>query len=159
MVDICRLVEGMPLAIELAAAWTALLEPAEILSEIRSDLDFLASDAANVPARQRSLPVVLDASWQLLSAAEREGVRKLSVFRGGFTGEVACQIAEVSSATLPQYPCSHLSRRLDADDRTLLKISDIAVRTRSGPHAVVRVHTGFAASHEQTIRLPFPGGG
>ena len=100
VVAICRLVEGMPLAIELAAAWTAVLEPAEILKEIHSGLDFLASDAVNVPARQRSLPVVLRASWQLLSEAEREGMRKMSIFRGGFTSDTARQVAEVSPKTL-----------------------------------------------------------
>ncbi|NOZ72356.1 MAG: tetratricopeptide repeat protein [Chloroflexi bacterium] len=97
---ICRLVEGMPLAIELAAAWTAVLNPAEILKEIRNCLDFLASDAANVPVRQRSLPVVLDASWQLLSEVEREGMRKISVFRGGFTNDAAREVADASPKTL-----------------------------------------------------------
>ncbi len=100
VVAICRLVDGMPLAIELAAAWTAVLEPAEILDEIHCGLDFLASDAANVPTRQRSLPVVLDASWQLLSEAERDGMRRLSVFRGGFTSNAARTIAVISPRTL-----------------------------------------------------------
>ncbi|HEY53434.1 MAG TPA: AAA family ATPase, partial [Caldilineae bacterium] len=100
VVDICRLVEGMPLALELAAAWMAVLEPAEVLDEIRRGLDFLASDAANVPARQRSLPVVLHASWQLLSEAERESMRKISIFRGGFTSDAAREVAEVSPKTL-----------------------------------------------------------
>ena len=53
-----------------------------------------------MPARQRSLPVVLGASWQLLSEAEREGIQKISIFRGGFTSDAARQVAEVSPKTL-----------------------------------------------------------
>ncbi|MBN1934256.1 MAG: AAA family ATPase, partial [Anaerolineae bacterium] len=100
VVSICRLVEGLPLAIELAAAWTAVLEPADILAEIRSGLDFLASDAVNVPARHRSLPAVFDTSWQLLDPAEREAMRGVSVFRGGFTCDAARAVIGVSLQVL-----------------------------------------------------------
>jgi len=100
VVSICRLVSGMPLAIELAAAWAAILQPHEILAEIKEGLDFLASDASNLPERHRSLPVVLDASWRLLTSAEREGLRRLSVFLGGFSNDAARQVAEVSPKLL-----------------------------------------------------------
>ena len=100
VLSICRLVEGMPLAIEWAAAWVAVLEPAQILSEIRSGLDFLESDAINIPGRHRSLPVVLDTFWQLLSEAERENVKKLSIFRGGFTSKAASEITKASPKSL-----------------------------------------------------------
>ncbi|MBN1136441.1 MAG: tetratricopeptide repeat protein [Anaerolineae bacterium] len=100
VISMCCLVEGMPLAIELAAAWTAALAPADILAEIRNGLDFLASDAANVPARHRSLPAVFDTSWQLLDRAEREAIRGLSVFRGGFTCDAARAVTGVSLQVL-----------------------------------------------------------
>jgi predicted ATPase len=100
VVSICRQVEGLPLAIELAAAWTAVLEPADILAEIRNGLDFLASDATNVPARHRSLPAVFDTSWQLLDQAERDAMQGLSVFRGGFTYEAARAVIGVSLQVL-----------------------------------------------------------
>jgi len=144
VVAICRLVEGMPLAIELAAAWSAALEPKSILDEIQNGLDFLSSDAANMPARQRSLPVVLDASWQLLREAEREGVRNLSVFRGGFTGDAARQVAEVSPRTLlglvgkswlqrdatGRYRLLELLRQYGAEQLEENESQEIAVRTR-----------------------------
>lgn len=95
---ICQLVEGMPLGIELAAAWVHLLSPAEIAQEIERNLDFLATPARNVPERHRTLRAVFDHSWQLLTAAEQQTLRRLAVFRGGFTRELA---KTVSGATLP----------------------------------------------------------
>ncbi len=100
VIDICRMVEGMPLAIELAAAWTALLEPTEIMEEIHTSLDFLTSDAVDIPARHRSLPVVFTASWQLLNESERDVLSGLSVFRGGFTCDAARVVTGVSPQTL-----------------------------------------------------------
>ena len=63
---ICRLVEGMPLGIELAAAWTPVLPPAEIADEIERGLDFLSTTARDVPERHRSMRAVFDQSWRLL---------------------------------------------------------------------------------------------
>jgi predicted ATPase/DNA-binding XRE family transcriptional regulator len=95
---ICQLVEGMPLAIELAAAWVRVLSCAEIASEIERGLDFLASAARDVPERHHSLRAVFDHSWDLLSSSERSLLCQLAVFRGGFEREAAEQVA---GATLP----------------------------------------------------------
>jgi tetratricopeptide (TPR) repeat protein len=100
LVDICSLVEGMPLGIELAAAWVAVLEPDEIVAEIERNLDILATDAANVPERQQSLRAVFDASWQLLTEQERRAVQRLAVFQDGFDREGAQQAGQVSLVTL-----------------------------------------------------------
>jgi tetratricopeptide (TPR) repeat protein len=80
----CLLVQGMPLGIELAAAWMTVLEPEEIAAKIEQSLDFLQTDASDVPVRQRSLRAVSDSSWSLLTEGERLAVQRLSVFRGGF---------------------------------------------------------------------------
>jgi predicted ATPase len=93
VVRICRLVQGMPLGIELAAAWVRMLAVSEIADEIERNLDFLATTMRNVPERHRSLRAVFEYSWTLISEREREVFRKLSVFRGGFTREAAQQIA------------------------------------------------------------------
>ncbi len=93
---ICQLVEGIPLAIELAAVWVRLLSCQEIAAEIERNLDFLATPLRNVPERHRSLRAVFDHSWQLLSAKERRVFRQLSVFRGGFRREAAEQVAGAS---------------------------------------------------------------
>jgi hypothetical protein len=82
VVRICRLVEGIPLGILLAAAWIEILTPGEIAAEIEQSLDFLESNLRDAPERQRSMRVVFDYSWKLLSERERAVMQALSVFRG-----------------------------------------------------------------------------
>jgi predicted ATPase/DNA-binding SARP family transcriptional activator len=93
---ICRLAGGMPLAIELAAAWVRLLPYAEIAREIERNLDFLETFAQDVPERHRSIRAAFDHSWKLLSTEERRALQSLSVFRGGFRREAAEVIGSVS---------------------------------------------------------------
>jgi predicted ATPase/DNA-binding SARP family transcriptional activator/tetratricopeptide (TPR) repeat protein len=97
---ICTLVEGMPLAIELAVTWLELLSPAEIAAEIERSLDFLASDLQDLPPRQRSLRAVFESSWQLLDEAEREAFSRLAIFRGSFSREAAQAVAGASLRVL-----------------------------------------------------------
>jgi predicted ATPase/DNA-binding CsgD family transcriptional regulator len=96
----CQLVEGMPLALELAASWTKALSCAEIADEIQRGLDFLTTNTRNVPERHRSMQAVFDQSWHLLTEAERQVFPRLSVFRGGFRREAAEQVAGGSLAVL-----------------------------------------------------------
>ncbi len=96
VLDICRLVEGMPLAIELAAAWARSLTCAEIVTEIQRSLDFLSAHARNVPERHRSIQTIFAQTWQQLSAEEQSVFRQLSVFRGGFRREAATAVAGAS---------------------------------------------------------------
>lgn len=98
VVQICQLVEGMPLAVELAASWTKALPCATIVSEIQRRLDFLATSLRNVPERHRSMQAVFDQSWNLLNVTEQDVFKRLSVFRGGFRHAAAIQVA---GATLP----------------------------------------------------------
>jgi predicted ATPase/DNA-binding CsgD family transcriptional regulator len=90
---ICALTEGLPLALELAASWVRSLSCAEIADEIARSLDILESSARNAPTRHRSMRTMLEQSWELLSAAERDTFARLSVFRGGFTREAAEAVA------------------------------------------------------------------
>ncbi|MBC8076015.1 MAG: tetratricopeptide repeat protein, partial [Chloroflexales bacterium] len=85
--QICRLVDGMPLGIELAAAWMRALTPPEIAHEIARSLDFLATSRRDAPERHHSLRAVFNHSWALLNDAERAVLRSLAVFRGGFRRE------------------------------------------------------------------------
>jgi len=96
IVRICRLVQGMPLGIVLAAGWLGMLTPAEVASAISQSLDFLATDLRDLPERQRSMRAVFDHSWKLLTEREREVFRALSVFRGGFAAHAARQVAGAS---------------------------------------------------------------
>jgi len=80
--NLCRYVDGVPLAIELAAAWTACLSPAEIAHEVERDLDFLRSPQQDVPERHRSLRVVLDAAWERLDDREQDLLARMATFAG-----------------------------------------------------------------------------
>jgi predicted ATPase/transcriptional regulator with XRE-family HTH domain len=95
---ICRLVDGMPLGIELAAAWVRALSPDEIAAEIARGLDFLALSDRDVDARHRSMRAVIDHSWVLLGPQEQRVLAQLAICRGGCTREAA---EVVAGATLP----------------------------------------------------------
>lgn len=79
---ICQLVGGMPLALELAAAWVDLLTLPEIAAEIQRNLEFLESDLRDVPSRHCSMQAVFDASWQRLSPAEQQLLTQVTIFKG-----------------------------------------------------------------------------
>ncbi len=97
IVSICQIVQGMPLAIELAAAWLHLLNLEEIAVELEKGFDILSTNMRDTPERHRSIRAVFDHSWSLLSLPEREIFTRLSVFRGGFTRPAA---QEITGATL-----------------------------------------------------------
>jgi predicted ATPase len=86
---ICRMVQGLPLAILLAAAWVEMLTPKEISEEISTSLDFLESEMRDLPERHKSIRAVFDYSWNLLDEAEKLAFMNLSVFIGGFTRDGA----------------------------------------------------------------------
>ena len=91
---ICDRLAGIPLALELAAARTRVLDPSSLLA--RLDDVVLADGARDLPARQRTMQATLDWSYGLLSPAERSMLRLLSVFSGGFTLTDAESVAEAT---------------------------------------------------------------
>jgi predicted ATPase len=97
---VCRLVGGIPLAIELAAGWLNLLSWAEIAAEIEQNLDFLRTTQQDLPERQRNIRAVLEHSWQSLSEIERWMMRQLAVFRGGFRREAVEVVLGDQGATV-----------------------------------------------------------
>jgi predicted ATPase/class 3 adenylate cyclase len=90
---ICRRVDGLPLAIELAAARVRLLPPAAILARLDRRLALLTGGARDLPARQRTLRGAIEWSYDLLDPAERTMLDRLSVFAGGWTPEGAAEVA------------------------------------------------------------------
>jgi len=96
---VCHLVNGMPLGIELAAAWAATLPCSEIADEIERNLGFLETSMRDVPERHRSLRAAFEGSWRLLSDDERRVFSRLAVFRGSFARDAA---AAVAGAGLPE---------------------------------------------------------
>ncbi|UCG24357.1 MAG: hypothetical protein JSW55_19925 [Chloroflexota bacterium] len=89
---ICRVAAGMPLAIELAAAWLDVMPIATIADEIERRLDVLESDLRDVPVRHRSIRAAIDTTWNYLQPYQQETFACLSIFRGGFTWEAATAV-------------------------------------------------------------------
>jgi predicted ATPase len=99
VVEICRRLEGLPLAIELAAARTRLLDPGALLARLAASLDVLSTSAADLPERQQTLRATVDWSVSLLDDAERSLLEIASVFEHGWTIEAAAQVAELNEDT------------------------------------------------------------
>jgi predicted ATPase/DNA-binding CsgD family transcriptional regulator len=87
--EICRRLDGLPLAIELAAAWSRVLTPTEILDRLEPALPLLRSHVRDASPRQRTMEATLDWSYRLLHPAEQLLFEQLSVFAGGFAFEAA----------------------------------------------------------------------
>ena len=100
VVAICQFVEGMPLAIELAAASLGRLLVDEILPALAGNLQLLNSTQRDLPARQRTLQAVFEASWQLLDPREQSLLAQVSIFRGGFTRQAAESVLDNPSSGL-----------------------------------------------------------
>jgi serine/threonine protein kinase/predicted ATPase/DNA-binding SARP family transcriptional activator/alpha-beta hydrolase superfamily lysophospholipase len=98
--QICELVEGSPLAIELAAAWVNVLDCAAIAEEVQRGLDVLTTQQRDMPEHHRSMRAVFDRTWERLTDDERRVFQQLSVFRGGFRRAAAEQVADASLAIL-----------------------------------------------------------
>jgi predicted ATPase len=100
VIRICRLVGGMPLGIELAAASIRALSLEELAQEIESGLDILETPTRNIEPRHRNMHTTLDPMWNGLSTEYQMVFRKLSVFRGGFRREAALDVTGASVQTL-----------------------------------------------------------
>ena len=93
---ICRLTEGMPLGIELAAGWVDVMSLEQIANEVQQSIDILETDMRDVPERQRSLRATFERTWNRLAGEEQDVFSKLSVFRGGFSTEAAQAVASAN---------------------------------------------------------------
>jgi tetratricopeptide (TPR) repeat protein len=97
---ICRLVEGMPLAIELAAAALRVQSCIAIADSLQESLATLSADLRAVPERHHSIRATFEHSWRLLSERERHVFARLPVFRGGFDLEAATHVAQADALLL-----------------------------------------------------------
>lgn len=148
VLHICQLVEGMPLGLEMAAAQSEWLALAEIAREIEAHSDFLATDWADVPVRQRSMRAVFTWSWQLLDEQDQQTFCRLSIFRGGFTREAAIAITSAplrslinlvnksllyvsyTQTTAARYQVHELLRQFGAEQLDALPAARAAVEAR-----------------------------
>ncbi|GIW37452.1 MAG: transcriptional activator [Meiothermus sp.] len=108
---ICQLVQGMPLGLELAAAWVSAFTPQDIADELERSLGFLESPGLDLPERHHSLRAVFEHSWQRLTPEQQQALVRLTVFRGGFDRQAALKVAGVGPAALLALADKSLLRR------------------------------------------------
>lgn len=111
IISICKLVDGLPLGIELAARWTDHLSPQDIAVKIQQSMDILQSNYRDMPPRLKSIRVTLAYSWEQLTENERLILARLSIFRGGFTFDSSKHVAQANRLTLRNLTDSSMIRQ------------------------------------------------
>jgi predicted ATPase len=119
--EICRRVDGLPLAIELAAARVKVLPPSELLAQLEQRLPILAGGRRDVPERQRTLRATIEWSYDLLSADEQLLFTRLAIFVGGFTFAAAEAVCEADLDTLEALVEQSLVRRSEGGRLAMLE--------------------------------------
>jgi predicted ATPase len=168
--EICRRVEGLPLAIELAAARTRLLDPSALLLRLTNSLDALGTGAVDLPERQRTLRATVEWSVGLLEDGERSLLETVAVFVHGWTVEAAGQVAgldEDRALELSEALARHSLIYLDSTDsgprsRMLETIRVfIAERLAARPDIaeVHRRHAGYYQALAERADQPLRGTG
>lgn len=100
IVTLCTRLDGLPLAIELAAAWVRAMPLDEIIDGLTQNLDLLGTTDRDANPRHRSIRATFEQSWSLLSEAEQSALRRLSVFRGPVASDAAAFVAEAPRVVL-----------------------------------------------------------
>jgi hypothetical protein len=143
--EICRRVDGLPLAIELAAARCGLLSPDEIAERLEDALGATGSGTRDAPARQHTLRATIDWSHDLLSDAEKQCFARFAVFAGGATVQATETITHAGLDTL---------NRLVAKSLLILR-QDTHTASRLGMLETIRAYSTerfAAAADEQSVR-------
>jgi predicted ATPase/class 3 adenylate cyclase len=127
---LCRRLDNLPLAIELAAARTRLLSPRALLERLEDSLALLSGGALDLPERQRTLQATIEWSHDLLDPEAQAVFRRLAVFRGSFTLEAAEAIASAGLDELQALRDQSLLKTLGDDRFFLLETLREYARTR-----------------------------
>lgn len=113
LAEACRMVGGSPLAIELLASWLRLLDPEDLVAELRRSDEVLRASERDLPARHESIAVALEASCRLLDAPGAALLARLAVFHGPFDRALASEVAGATLTTLGQLVDAALLHRVD----------------------------------------------
>ena len=140
--EICGRLEGLPLAIELAAARTRILSPSAILSKLESRLKFLTGGARDRPERQRTMQGAIDWSYDLLDENEKGVFRRLSVFSGSFSVEAAEAVCRPGGAKTDADVVDSITSLLDKS--LLIRVEAKGDEHRFGMLEVVREYAADA---------------
>jgi len=137
--EICRRVDGLPLAIELAAARLGMLTEQEIVSQLADRFGLLTTGPRTAPDRQQTMRAAIDWSHRLLTEDEARLFRRLSVFRGGFTLESA------------QAVCNETAARVLSSLTTLVQKSMVEVERTDGTTSRYRLLESMRAYAEERL--------
>ena len=161
IVDICRQLGGLPLALELAAAWTRVLSCDAIAAELRQGTELLrAADAAHSP-RHASIDIVFEQSWRSLSPVERDSLSRLSVFRGGFTAEAARAIANARLPVLGALADKSLLRKQEARifmHPLVQQLAELRLHESDHRESTERTHALYFHRSLEQLRRPIENG-
>jgi predicted ATPase len=161
-----RTLEGMPLGLELSAAWVRDLTPEEIADKIESNRDFLAAELPYLPTRQQSLRAVFEYSWVLLSEAQKKALRACSVFKGGFTPKAAAHVGGVSPAVFKELSQKFLVRTkpngyLEVHDLLKFYAKEKLFKDKAEKERILDAHSAYLAQelrkHEKNLWGPKQG--
>jgi predicted ATPase len=166
--EICRRLEGVPLAIELAAARIRLLDPGALLGRLARSLDALGTGAVDMPERQRTLRATVEWSVGLLEDAERSLLEVAAVFADGWTVEAAAQVAGLDedqaldlTETLARHSLVYLDAGSDGPRPRMLETirAFVAERLAARPDAaeIERRHAGYYRSLAEQADRPLRG--
>jgi hypothetical protein len=154
--EICEVLHGLPLAIELAASWIRVLSAQDLLDHLRQADIALVSDTALVEERHRSLAVILDSSWRWLSGRERTALSGLAIFVGGFTREAAEVVADADLGVLAALAERSLIQRLpDARGGSRYQVHELvrhyALRQLADDRPIRRRHFTYFLELAETL--------
>jgi tetratricopeptide (TPR) repeat protein len=150
---VCARLDGLPLAIELAAARSKLLAPGEILERLEREPQLLGTGPRDAPARQQTLAATISWSYDLLGAEERLAFARLGVFVGGFTLEAAEAVCDVTLESLGMLVDNNLLRRRNSRFTMLETVRHFAAERleEAGADEVRRRHTAWLIELAESI--------
>ena len=138
IVRICQKVEGMPLAIELAAAWVGVMSVENIEKEISSNLDFLIAKYSDVPQKHHSIRAVFSSAWDLLTDPQKKILQKLAIFESSFDQQAA--------TTILQCDLRHLSEHVE---RSLVRCDH---QGRFSTHNLIRIFAYEKLAQDSSLK-------